>query len=36
MVDRKLQELSVLEKLEQILKALRIVFEEIVVMPKGQ
>ena len=35
-VDEIPQELSVLEKLEQILIAQRIVFEKIVVMPKGQ
>ena len=35
-VDRIPPELSVLEKLEQILIAQRIVFEKIVVMPKGQ
>ena len=35
-VDRTPPELSVLEKLEQILKAQRIVFENIVVMPKGE
>ena len=35
-VDEIPRELSSLEKLEQILIAQRIVFEKIVVMPKGQ
>ena len=35
-VDKILAELALLEKLEQILIAQRIVFEKIVVMPKGQ
>ena len=36
MVDELLIELGCLEKLEQILIAQRIVFEKIIVMPKGQ
>lgn len=35
-VDAIPPELAILEKLEQILIAQRIVFEKIVVMPKGQ
>ncbi len=35
-VDEILLELSLLEKLEQILIVQRIVFEKIIVMPKGQ
>ena len=35
-VDEILPELALLEKLEQILVAQRIVFEKIIVMPKGQ
>ena len=35
-VDKILVELASLEKLEQILVAQRIVFEKIIVMPKGQ
>ena len=35
-VDEVPRELAVLEKLEQILLAQRIVFEKIVIMPKGQ
>ena len=35
-VDELPPELSILEKLEQILTAQRIVFEKIMVMPKGQ